>query len=263
MLTNTPSARDRAVFLLQALDSELREELGRRCGRADGALLEDFCRIASQYDAGNVLELVEPLEDAAPAYLLLLAPEQASAAFARLDEKKQVDLVGEMLRLTPERFLAGLGRMAAKLSQEADAFDPVRSAADLLNQIPRKLEQRCLAALDGARHERADALRKALFLFEDLTTVNDKGIQAVLKEVEADDLVLALKTASDTLKEKVFKNMSRRAAESIQEKMTSMGPARVADVEAMQQRIVRIALRLEAAGHAIIQDRPGGEEEVV
>jgi flagellar motor switch protein FliG len=102
-----------------------------------------------------------------------------------------------------------------------------------------------------------------MFVFEDINNVNDKGIQAVLKEVENDELCLALKTASDGLKNKILSNMSSRAAESIREDMEFMGPVRISDVEAAQQRIVDIVRRLEESGDIIISGRGGAQDVVV
>ena len=101
-----------------------------------------------------------------------------------------------------------------------------------------------------------------MFVFEDIIRVNDKGIQAVLKEIENDELALALKTATDDLKKKVFSNMSERAAQLIKEEMEFMGPVRISDVEASQQRIVDVVRRLEDAGEVIISGR-GGEKELI
>ena len=101
-----------------------------------------------------------------------------------------------------------------------------------------------------------------MFVFEDIIRVNDKGIQAVLKEVENDELALALKTASEELKQKIFKNMSERAAQLIKEEMEFMGPVRVSDVEAAQQQIVDVVRRLEDAGEVIIAGR-GGEKDLI
>jgi flagellar motor switch protein FliG len=93
--------------------------------------------------------------------------------------------------------------------------------------------------------------------------VDDKGIQAVLKEIDNDELALALKTASEDLKGKVFKNMSERAAQLIKEDMEFMGPVRVSDVEAAQQRIVDVVRRLEDSGEIIIAGRGGSAGEMV
>ncbi len=102
-----------------------------------------------------------------------------------------------------------------------------------------------------------------MFVFEDILLVNDKGIQAVLKEIDNEDLALALKTASDELKDKIFKNMSERAQQLIGEDMEYMGPVRLSDVEGAQQKIVDVARRLEDAGEIIIAGRGGAKELVV
>ncbi len=101
-----------------------------------------------------------------------------------------------------------------------------------------------------------------MFVFEDIIRVNDKGIQAMLKEVENNELALALKSASDELKNKIFSNMSERAAQLIREEMEFMGPVRVSDVESAQQKIVDVVRRLEDAGEVIIAGRGGGGEIV-
>ena len=102
-----------------------------------------------------------------------------------------------------------------------------------------------------------------MFVFEDILLVNDKGIQSVLKEVDnSKSSVLALKTASEELKQKIFKNMSERAAQLIAEDMQFMGPVRVSDVEGAQQKIVDIVRRLEDSGDIVIAGR-GGEKEMV
>jgi flagellar motor switch protein FliG len=101
-----------------------------------------------------------------------------------------------------------------------------------------------------------------MFVFEDIMLVNDKGIQAVMKEVDNDELALSLKTASDELKEKIFNNMSERAAQLIREDMEYMGPVRLSDVENAQQKIVDIVRRLEDAGEIFVSGR-GGESELV
>ena len=100
-------------------------------------------------------------------------------------------------------------------------------------------------------------------LFEDILKVNDKGIQAVLKEVDNSELGLALKTASEDLRNKIFKNMSERAAALIREDMEYMGPVKVSDVESAQQRIVDIVRRLEDAGEVVVEGRGGDTEMLV
>jgi flagellar motor switch protein FliG len=133
--------------------------------------------------------------------------------------------------------------------------------ADILNHINRGSEESILNSIEEQNKELADSIREKMFLFEDIIYVDSKGLQAVLKEVNNDDLSLALKTASIPLKEKVFKNMSKRAADILKEEMELKGPVRVSDVEAAQQSIIQVARRLEQDGQITIGG--GGKDEMV
>jgi flagellar motor switch protein FliG len=119
-----------------------------------------------------------------------------------------------------------------------------------------------MEGLEAEDPELVESIRRLMFVFEDILQVQDQGIQAVLKEVENDELALALKTASEELKDKLFRNMSERASELILEEMEYMGPVRVSDVEAAQQKIVDIVRRLEDAGEIVIAGRGGGDDIV-
>ena len=101
-----------------------------------------------------------------------------------------------------------------------------------------------------------------MFVFEDILRINDRGIQAVLKEIDNEQLALSLRTASDDLKEKMFTNMSERAVQLIKEEMEFMGPVRVTDVESAQQKIVDIVRRLEDAGEIVISGK-GSEKDLI
>jgi flagellar motor switch protein FliG len=101
-----------------------------------------------------------------------------------------------------------------------------------------------------------------MFVFDDLAKVDDRGIQAILKEANTEELTLALKTTSEALKEKIFRNMSQRAAEILKEDMQTRGPVKVSDVDKAQQNIVKIARKLETEGKLVLAGR-GGEELVV
>ena len=133
--------------------------------------------------------------------------------------------------------------------------------AEILNLVDRVTEKSILEGIESNDPDLVEQIRRLMFVFEDILKVNDKGIQAVLKEIDNEELCLALKTASDELKEKIFTNMSARASELIKEDMEYMGPVRLSDVEAAQQRIVDVVRRLEEAGEIIIQGR--GEKDVI
>merc|ERR1711879_909194 len=117
-----------------------------------------------------------------------------------------------------------------------------------------------MEGLESDDPDLVEQIRRLMFVFEDINLVDDKGIQSVLKEVDNEELALALKTASEDLKDKIFTNMSERAAQLIQEDMEYMGPVRVSDVESAQQRIVDIVRRLEDSGDIIISGRGGAQD---
>ncbi len=133
--------------------------------------------------------------------------------------------------------------------------------AEILNLCDRSTEKSILEGIDSNDPDLVERIRKLMFVFEDILKVNDQGIQAVLKEVDNEELCLSLKTASGELKEKIFSNMSQRAATLIREDMEYMGPVRLSDVEAAQQRIVDVVRRLEESGEIIIAGR--GDKDVI
>ena len=136
-----------------------------------------------------------------------------------------------------------------------------KTIAEILNQCDRSTEQSVLGKIDEQNTVMADSIRKLMFVFDDLAKVDDRGIQMVLKETGTEELGLALKTASEALKEKIFKNMSQRAATILKEDMQTRGPVKVSDVEKAQQSIVKVARKLEAEGKLMLAGR-GGEELV-
>ena len=138
----------------------------------------------------------------------------------------------------------------------------VKLVAEILNLADRSTEKGIMEGLEAEDPDLVEQIRRLMFVFEDILLVNDKGIQSVLKEIDNEELALALKTASEELKQKIFKNMSERAAQLIAEDMQYMGPVRVSDVEAAQQKIVDVVRRLEDSGDIIIAGR-GGEKEMV
>ncbi|MBF0474068.1 MAG: hypothetical protein HQK93_10125 [Nitrospirae bacterium] len=133
--------------------------------------------------------------------------------------------------------------------------------AEILNASDRSTEHLVLEKIEEYDQILADSIRQIMFVFEDIDKVDDRGIQQILKEVDTADLSLALKTASESLKTKVLRNMSKRSAKILEEEMESKGPVKVSDVEKAQANIVAIARKLEEEGKIVIAGR--GEEELV
>jgi len=137
-----------------------------------------------------------------------------------------------------------------------------KTIAEILNQCDRSTEQSVIGKIEELNNTLADSIRQLMFVFDDLAKVDDRGIQMILKEAGTEELGLALKTASEALKEKIFKNMSQRAAQILKEDMQTRGPVKVSDVEKAQQNIVKVARKLEGEGKIMLAGR-GGEELVV
>jgi flagellar motor switch protein FliG len=197
-----------------------------------------------------------------------LSHHKASEILVGLPPEKQIEVVrrvANMEQTNPEvieEVEKGLeSRLSNMLLHSMEKVGGVATIAEVLNLCDRTTEKSILEGIEADDPELVEEIRRRMFVFEDILKVNDKGIQAVLKEVDNEELCLALKTASEELKEKIFRNMSARAADLVKEDMEYMGPVRLSDVETAQQRIVDIVRRLEEAGEIIISGR--GEKDVV
>jgi flagellar motor switch protein FliG len=221
-------------------------------------------------DGENLLAFIQEEHPQTIALILShLTPTKAAEILSGLPHAKQLEVVSRIANMeqtNPEvikEVERGLElRLSGLMSQTFERVGGVESVAEMLNLSDRATEKGILEALEAEDPELVDQIRRLMFVFEDIMLINDKGIQAVLKEVDNDELSLALKTASDELRQKVYKNMSERASQLIKEDMEYMGPVRVSDVEAAQQKIVDIVRRLEDAGEIIISGR-GGEKDLI
>ena len=199
-----------------------------------------------------------------------LPHHKAAEILVGLPIQKQVEVIKRMANMeqtNPEvirEVERGLeSRLSNMLVQSMEKAGGVPTVAEILNLADRATEKTIMEGLESEDPDLVEQIRRLMFVFEDIMLVNDKGIQAVLKEVENDELALALRTAGPELQEKILGNMSERASALIKEDMEFMGPVRVSDVESAQQRIVDIVRRLEDAGEVIIQGRGGDNDLVV
>ncbi len=199
-----------------------------------------------------------------------LPHHKASEILVGLPEQKQIEVVrrvANMEQTNPaviQEVEAGLeSRLSNMLMHSMEKVGGVETVAEVLNLVDRATEKSIMEGIEAEDPDLVEQIRRLMFVFEDIIHVDDKGIQTVLKEVDNDELALALKTASEPLKEKIFSNMSSRASELIKEDMQYMGPVRLSDVESAQQRIVDIVRRLEDAGEIIISGRGGDKDLVV
>ena len=202
--------------------------------------------------------------------LAYLEPAQAAVVLSSLAEERQLEVVqriATMDKTAPEVIKEVEDVLQRKLSAVSNEgltiSGGVKTVAEVLNMIDRQTEKGILKSLDDNDPDLSNEIKKLMFVFDDIVLIDDRGIQQILKDVDNKELAMALKTASEDVKDKVFKNMSKRAAEAINEEMEYMGPVRLKQVEESQQRVVSIIRKLEEAGEIIISGRGGVGDELI
>ena len=254
-------------LLEQSLSAEEADEILKAVEQSIRSTPFSFLKKA---ESSNLLTFIQDEHPQTIALVLAhLDSKQGAEVLAGLPANKQLDVVrriAAMEHTNPDivkELEKGLeSRLAAIVVQKYEKTGGVEAVAEMLNLADRATEKTILESLEEEDPDLVESIRRLMFVFEDIILVNDKGIQQVLKEIDNEVLALALKTASDELKDKIFRNMSERAATLIKEDMEYMGPVRLSDVEAAQQKIVDVVRRLEEAGEVIIQGR-GAEGEIV
>jgi flagellar motor switch protein FliG len=168
-----------------------------------------------------------------------LPPQQAASVIAGLPPDRQLSVV---------RRIATMGQTNPEISQQFEAAGGVEAVAEILNVTDRATERGLLESLAQEDAELVEEIRRLMFVFDDITKFADKDVQTILKNVESAQWAMALKGASETLKQKILGNMSQRASDLLREEMEYLGPVRASNVEQVQQQIVDIIRRLEDAG---------------
>jgi len=194
--------------------------------------------------------------------------QHASDILSCLPEEMQADIVyriAKIEKVSPdvitgieEALNKELGRSIGREQKQVGGIDKV---VDLLGHLQNNLDADILDSIEETDEEMAEEIRKKMFTFENLISLDGRSLQMILREVNNDSLTMALKTASDEMREKIFANMSTRAADMIRDDLEAMGPVRLSEVEAMQQTIVKIAMKLEEEGKLVL-NKVGGDEFV-
>ncbi|HQL24479.1 MAG TPA: flagellar motor switch protein FliG, partial [candidate division Zixibacteria bacterium] len=201
--------------------------------------------------------------------LTQLSPQHAAAVLSELSPELQGEValrIAMMEKIAPEilheieQTLSG--HFDAGAAAQMSASGGAKAIAEILNLIDTTAEKNILQSLEADDPDLAAEVKNMMFVFDDLTLLDDRSIQRLLKEVETKDLAIALKAASDEVKNKIFSNVSERVAVMIREEMEFMGPTRLSDVEAAQGRIVEAVRRLEEEGQIIVSGR-GGKEDII
>ncbi|MBE6441787.1 MAG: flagellar motor switch protein FliG [Desulfovibrio sp.] len=193
-----------------------------------------------------------------------LHPDQAASLLTSLPAGVRAEVLMRLARLeaVSEDMLMEVDKvltsqLIAMGGKEGKKVGGVQSVAEILNAVDRATEEEVLSEIEEDSAQMAEDIRNLMFVFEDCKSIDDKGIREMLKEISNEDLTLALRGASDDLKEKIFKNMSERAANMIREELEFMGPAKLSDVEDAQQNIVKVVRRLESENKLVISRGSG------
>lgn len=227
----------------------------------------DFVRKA---DPGQILNFIQNEHPQTIALILsYLEAGQAGQILSELPHDMQADVakrIALMDSTSPEiineveQILER--KLSATVTQDYTQTGGIEAVVEVLNGVDRSTERTILEALEIQDPELAEEIKKRMFVFEDIVTLDNRAIQRVIKDVENDDLMLSLKVASEEVKEIVYKNMSKRMVDTFTEEMEFMGPVRLRDVEEAQSRIVAIIRRLEDAGEIVLA-RGGGDDIIV
>ena len=221
-------------------------------------------------DPSQVLNFIQDEHPQTIAMILsYLSPAQSAMILGALTPEKQADVakrIAMMDRTSPdvikevERVLER--KLASLLNQDYTIVSGVDAIVDILNTVDRGTEKHIMESLEIEQPELADEIRKKMFVFEDILLLDDRAIQRVLRDVDNNDLGIALKGANEEVQNVIFKNLSKRLSAMIKEDMEFMGPVRMKDVEEAQQKIVGIIRKLEDSAEIVIS-RGGGDEIIV
>lgn len=221
-------------------------------------------------DASQLLNFIQDEHPQTIALILsYLSSTQSAAIISSLAPDKQADVakrIAQMDRTSPDVIKEVEKVLERKLSslvnQDYTIVGGVDSIVDILNTVDRGTEKHIMETLEIEEPELADEIRRKMFVFEDILSLDDKSIQRVLREVDNNELAVALKGSNEEVQTVIFNNLSKRLSAMIKEDMDFMGPIRMKDVEEAQQKIVNIIRKLEDSGEIIIS-RGGGDEIVV
>ncbi|MBM4340044.1 MAG: flagellar motor switch protein FliG [Deltaproteobacteria bacterium] len=243
----------KAQNLLEEIQEEGKWNLFQKIRKLDHKTVSNFIR--SEHPQTIAIILIHLDSSQSSAILEEFPPALQTEVIRRIAELENIPpgIVEEIDQVLQEEIVTIKGF-------EGQKKGGVRLAAEILNQMEGAAEGNILKEIEDQKQGLAEEIRKLMFIFEDLLQVNDQSVVAILKEVNNETLMMAMKTASEELKEKIFKNMSERAAQMLKEDLDVMGPARLKDVEAAQQSILKVAKKLESEGKIVLMGT--GKEEV-
>jgi flagellar motor switch protein FliG len=259
------------AYAKELLEKALGEDKAKEViGKLTASLQVRPFEFVRKTDASQMLNFIQDEHPQTIALILsYLSSGQASSIISALPPDKQADVakrIAQMDRTSPdvikevERVLER--KLSSLVNQDYTIVGGVDSIVAILNTVDRGTEKHIMETLEIEEPELADEIRRKMFVFEDILSLDDKSIQRVLREVDNNELAVALKGSNEEVQTVIFNNLSKRLATMIREDMDFMGPVRLKDVEESQQKIVNIIRKLEDSAEIIIS-RGGGDEIIV
>ncbi len=244
----------KAIDIINRLTSSLQVRPFDFVRRTDPAQLLNFIQGEHPQTIALILSYLDPNKAAT---ILSSLPHTIQAEVAKriaTMDRVSPDVLREVERVL-ERKLSTLA------SEDYTVAGGIDSVVEILNNVDRGTEKTIIEALEEEDPELAEEIKKRMFVFEDIVLLDDRAIQKVMREVDNTELAKALKSVDSEVQDKIFKNMSKRAANLLREDMDFMGPVRLKDVEDAQQKIVNIIRKLEEAGEIVVARQ--GEDELI
>lgn len=255
-------------MLERALGKERAEEIVTKLSAQTGTRPFQFLQAVDPKDLVNFIQNEHP--QVVALILAYLPPDMASSLLQKLPEESQAEVsvrLAMMERTSPEVLEEVENAMRSRLGtvfaprQELTAAGGIDAVVELLRKVDLQTEKTILEGLEKTDPETANEIKKRMFVFENITLLDDRSIQRVLREVDSKDLGLALKGASDEVRERVLANMSERASKMLEDDMAALGPVRMRHVEDAQGRVVAVIRQLEEAEEIFVMR--GGEEDLL
>lgn len=294
MASLTSVSREQVTTVIETFNREVENQTAIGVG-SDEYIRKVLIQALGQDKAGNIidrillggnskgLESLKWMDPRAVAELIRLEhPQIIAIILSYLDSDQSAEVIGhlpEKVRVDVIQRIATLDGIQPSALQElneimekqfsgqnannvkSSAVGGVKAAANIVNLVDASKQAEILAKIKEGDEKLAEKIEDLMFVFEDLVEVDDRGIQALLREVSSDSLIIALKGSSEAIKEKIFKNMSKRAGEMLRDDLEVRGPVKISEVEAAQKEILNVARRLADAGEIVLGGK-GGEQYV-
>ncbi|MCA0988907.1 flagellar motor switch protein FliG [Guptibacillus algicola] len=253
--------------LVEALGPKKAEEILARLQSSTQTKPFAFARKADPEQILNIVQQEHPQTIAL--ILSYLDSQQASKILSSLPQERQADVARRiaLMESTSPEVISKLEdiierKLNASGSQDYTFTGGVESIVEVLSGVDRSTERTILSSLEKDDPKLAEEIKQRMFVFEDIVLLDDRSIRLVISEVKDDDLSIALKVASEEVKDLIFRNMSNRRVETVKEELELMGPLRLSEVEEAQTRVVSVIRYLEDTGEIVIA-RGGGDDVIV